>query len=228
MVCLGLFCFALNAAEVSVFGKYERTEVEDTTDYPYSAIGLLIRGCTGTLISDRVLVTAAHCVYDTLLQDLKFRKKFSPGQYGQTKPYGEYNFKKVYVPLEYKKKMQKEYDIAFVLLDSKVVADAGFVPARPAALKSSSTLMLAGYPGDQPFGSLWETECPLESATSHVLSYLCDTYDGMSGSPILVYGSSYMPSLVGVHVRGKHERNEGTYLTSKVLEEAQEYLGVRF
>jgi V8-like Glu-specific endopeptidase len=71
-----------------VIGEDGREHVEDTTEYPYSAIayldifvGLDEYQCTGTFIGPDVLVTAAHCLWD---KDFGFVGDIivSPGQDG--------------------------------------------------------------------------------------------------------------------------------------------------
>jgi protease YdgD len=53
----------------NIFGTDERTVVAE--QFPYTAIGRLDSGCTGTLISDTLVLTAAHCVVDSATGSVK-------------------------------------------------------------------------------------------------------------------------------------------------------------
>ncbi|TKX48320.1 trypsin-like serine protease [Halorubrum sp. ASP121] len=46
--------------------SYAKSKINNTTEYPWSSTGYLTgRGCTATVIEDRHIITAAHCVYNT-------------------------------------------------------------------------------------------------------------------------------------------------------------------
>lgn len=69
-VAFSLLCgFSLHAKvwqseeEWNVFGTDNRVEMT-SEDYPWSTIGKLSSGCTGTLVGKNLMLTAAHCVYD--------------------------------------------------------------------------------------------------------------------------------------------------------------------
>lgn len=205
----------------AVFGIFQRTQVVDNSKAPYAAIGLLERGCTATLIAPDVIVTAAHCVYDMDLETWKERDEFSPGQNKKNKPFGTYTFRKIFIPEEYFEGDRK-FDVAFIRLNKKVTSVMPIIPEPDAAVEDE-TVSVIGYPGDEKFGTLWQSDCPVEKKTSQVLKYRCDTYKGESGSPVVAY-KNRIPYIVGVHVRGSKMSNEATYLSDELLDLFQESL----
>jgi V8-like Glu-specific endopeptidase len=53
----------------NIFGSDDRSVVPD--QFPYTAVGRLDSGCTGTLISDTLVLTGAHCVVDSATGSIK-------------------------------------------------------------------------------------------------------------------------------------------------------------
>ena len=87
-------------------GADTRTQVTDTTSFPYSAIGQLMGQvtsntaleCTGTLIGDQHVLTAGHCVFDIhTTRRMVSALNFSPGMNGPGHPNGVAQWKSVRV-----------------------------------------------------------------------------------------------------------------------------------
>lgn len=79
----------------SIIGKDNRHRVANMT-YPHTAIGQLqfveAGGsnylCTGTLFTERHVLTCAHCVYDSAKQEYNSDWIFVPALNGDDKPFG--------------------------------------------------------------------------------------------------------------------------------------------
>ena len=53
--------------------------IKDTTQYPYTAVGLLSNGCSGTLIGKRFVLTAAYCIFNPESKQWDEKSRFLSG-----------------------------------------------------------------------------------------------------------------------------------------------------
>jgi V8-like Glu-specific endopeptidase len=177
--------------------------VKDTTQYPYTAVGLLSNGCSGTLIGKRFVLTAAYCIYNPQTKQWDQNLDFYPAINGKNNvPFDGVKFKNAWVTKGFAE--AGNWDLAFGLveLESDVGDQNGWFgygnmpqfPKGPA---------MTGYPAGVPDFTMWETTCPVKAADKSFVTYNCPLkkpLEGMAGAAIWVIDQqSKGPMLIAIH-----------------------------
>ena len=206
---------AYSGFQHTVFDNDDRIEVTDTTVSPYSAIGKLANGCTGTFIASKTVLTAGHCVYNINTREwysnlnIKRKKDCDPDE-GV-----EHTWNKALAPVGWTNNGWKGYDFAVVFYDEESSVFMAF--GYNDALAENSAMMIVGYPSDKTGSCQWKCEDPLKETWSHLLGYQCDTYHGMNGGPIILDNNDGTSVIYGVHTRDRTSTlayNTGPRITS--------------
>lgn len=200
----------------------EQSNIENELDRDYTrfympplldnfrAIGRVSSGCTGTLISPRLVLTNSHCVTDDAGQAL------SPSKLSFT-------FERISINLRYNavtyfnnngelggwKLKDWENDWAIIVLgeavDSLVAQPLDvFKGFHPRIIpRTKGKLILGGYSGDLAEGKYLTVHwgCSIEQASSYggIINDNCSHYKGSSGSPYFLKG---FDKVIGVHAFG--------------------------
>ncbi len=164
------------------------------TDFPYSAIGkLYITGegyCTASVISpNNIIVTAAHCVYDTVANKWFTGWIFVPADNNGAAPYGAFPWVSARILTAWKNASGavRRYDIALITMDKNSNGDSlsssvGWL-GRSWNFSYIQHMHAFGYPSN--IDSRYTRACAAESFSggTDVLGMGCDMTYGSSGGP---------------------------------------------
>ena len=224
-----------------VIGADGRIQVTSTTAWPWRAIahlkidkyGVVSATCTGTFIGPTLLLTAAHCLWNTEMGGYADDVRVAPGKNGFIEPYGYDLAAYVWVPLSWRTGFgtDSRYDYGLIQMASSALGSQ--VGNFTVAVSSTETLRtpnlnptIAGYPGDKPYGTLWvHGQSTFDVVQPYTLTYTIDTYSGESGAAIWALASA---SIVGVHTLewssyGIPYKTEGRRIDQTVLNDLLNY-----
>ncbi|XP_019854199.1 PREDICTED: uncharacterized protein LOC109583341 [Amphimedon queenslandica] len=203
-----------------VFRPDERRKVSPVNRYPYTAIGQIECGCTGTLIARRTVLTAARCLYRRRTgwnRRLNFHqaKDCNPDQGAAL------NWTRAVVYRAWTRNESPRNDIGIIILACPSVSFMPIGYTNRRALRRSLTYN-AGYQCDKPNQCLWRTSCRISGFSGYgstQLRHQCDTNRCSIGSALYQYqrrgrGRGRMV-IYGIHVRSLTTHNRATRMTRR-------------
>ncbi|OJJ43573.1 hypothetical protein ASPZODRAFT_28233 [Penicilliopsis zonata CBS 506.65] len=166
---------------------------------------------TGWLITQDIVVTAAHCLYDSDGGYLRYIKVYigyeGPEDSALRRNACEKRLGKIAtIPAEYIKTGHTIHDVGFIKLEEPFNNVEPFQPEETPKFSKAMNLGVVGYPGDIEGGNEmyehWD-QTDIDLAKNGLLNYWIDTEAGESGSPILreIRGTQRFAP-IGVHTDG--------------------------
>eukprot|EP01026_Neomeris_dumetosa_P027850 TRINITY_DN2260_c0_g1_i1.p1 TRINITY_DN2260_c0_g1~~TRINITY_DN2260_c0_g1_i1.p1 ORF type:complete len:432 (-),score=28.31 TRINITY_DN2260_c0_g1_i1:291-1463(-) len=224
--------------ELSILrGRDTRKQVgqELSSQYPLSTIGAFSnQECSGTLIDRHHVLTAAHCIFEN--GQTKTGLEFSPGQYGDIKPFGTIAWFGVQVPDEWLQNSDPAYDYAMVYLFEDVADQTGALGYDVDCDNELYNFNLAGYEWGQGFqpGTLYHSFCTSVELTcnNREFKHECDAGKTQQGSALWLYlpggrsDGTDLFTIRGVHSRvaDNQQENLGMTLVPQIVQTLNQWI----
>lgn len=200
-----------NQRPKDVITSFHRNAV-DSTEYPWKTVGRVNIGglthCTGSLVADNIVLTAAHCLYSKRLRSMvptssvHFLAGYAHGEHVAHSRVLAYETGPGFDGINGANTDNMPHDWALLILADPLGATLGYIPLHDAfqsseargangangrAVLSTSQIATAGYPRDRAHILSLEQDCRIVNAFNGgaVLVTSCISLQGDSGGPIL-------------------------------------------
>jgi V8-like Glu-specific endopeptidase len=182
-----------------VIGVDNRIQIQNTRDYPWSAIALVRvywsaadqvgTSCTGWMIGANALATAAHCIYLDGYADRAVIKPAVNTDDVEELPYGSCMAVAGEVPPAWISTQNVAYDYGVYWLDCAVGLATGVLPFKVnEGNPIHSMVQLTGYPREKPGRTMWTALGVILAEDPKGIYYDLDMSAGQSGAPVWAVG----------------------------------------
>ena len=216
----------------SILGTNDRrVEIAEPEMYPWrmicslemmSASGNRYLG-TGWIAGPKLIITAAHCVYDKSDGGWVTSVKVFPGRSETTSPEKFFTSTNFRAPKKWVDDEDENCDYGAILLEEDIGSILGYfsIGCQSDDFLTNSMVNISGYPGSRAGEIQLHHANRILKVSSSKIYYDVDTEGGQSGSPIWVYEEeNHIPMVVGVHSSGTGKAslgNSGVRITTETL-----------
>lgn len=198
----------------SVIGVDNRTRVLETELPPWRMICALRIDAplgvflgTGWLAGPSTVITAGHCVFDSVQMGGWARKiTVTPGLNGAQQPYPSIPATRFSTVSEWHNDRDADFDYGAIFLPDPIGAELGYfgTASVPDAELANARVNVSGYPGDRGNGvEQWFHQNRVLATAPRRLYYDVDTAGGQSGAPVWLQPEDGSPPVViGIHAYG--------------------------
>lgn len=188
----------LFAHEWNVFGTDDRLAVT-SNKYPWSTIGRMAHGCTGTLVAPDLMITAAHCLVDNATHEMRSGLTYFYPNLIENVARAKAWMSKIWFGTKYPD-TDRSNDWAIVQLDEKLGDTLGWMGVTT---EDHDQIHAVGYAQNFRNGETAGAHigCWVRKryATANLFLHDCDNGRGASGGPVFVMVDD-KPYLVGINV----------------------------
>lgn len=187
----------------------QHRETVDVSSYPWSAIGKLFTesggSCTGAIIAQNKILTAAHCIYNDRVQrfvpasSLHFMVGYRAGRSVAHARVARYEIGAGYDPQRWFETLESDWVVLTLTesLPEEIIPLKLLGEAYPTGTKA----IIAGYGQDRAHMMTADRDCELrEQGDAGRVFHTCRGIRGYSGAPILVNTAEDEFRIAGIHV----------------------------